>query len=219
MENRTAPRLAAALLALAAAAAPARAGFVPISQPNPAYLASTTKLEIPTSGPPVSSLAAGDLTITLSDTMGPLRLASWGSPSNVEDTSPPALGFGVANVASSRLLTFSQPLEVFGVEMRYNLAPLFFPFNLTAEFFSGATRVGSISRSFSGGTGALLFAATDLDAPFTSVRLSAPAASWGFLIADVRETAVPEPSGLALLLSGAAAAAGHAWRRRKRAAT
>lgn len=211
--NSLAGRLAGTLLALAAPAA-ARADFIPISQPNAAYLGSTAKLDVPDSGPPVSSLTFGDLAITLSAPMNTLgHLSNWGTFPNVEDRSPPVIGFGVV-APSSRVLTFNEPLETFGLEMKYNLQPLFTSFNLTAQFFHGDTQVGTISRRYSSSTGALLFAATDVTEPFTSVRLSAPRDSWGFLIADVRVTAVPEPSGLALSLVGLAGAAGYAWRRR-----
>jgi hypothetical protein len=52
------------------------------------------------------------------------------------------------------------------------------------------------------------------DDPFTSVRLSAPSGSQGFLIANVREAAVPEPATPGLFLVGMAGAVGYLWRRR-----
>ena len=207
-------RLVLALAALTALTATARAGFVPISLPDAAYQANTIKFDLPTSGP-VSTLVAGDLTVTLSASMNPLQIPNWGTPPNVENPSPPALGFGVLG-ASSRVLTFSQPLSTFGVEMRYNTQPFFTSFNLTAEFFHDGALVGTITRSFSAGTGARLFAATDVEDPFTSVRLSAPSQSQGFLIANVRATAVPEPTGLGLACVGLAGLIAYARRRRAR---
>jgi hypothetical protein len=211
--SRFALRLACTAAAFTGLTATAHGGFMPISLPDAGYQASTTKLDIPTSGPPVTSLVAGDLTISLSDAMSPLRVSSWGSLPFVEDTSPPALGVGVFG-ASSRVLTFSQPLETFGVEMLYNLAPLFGSVNLTAQFFRDATLVGTITRSLSSSTKARLFAATDLDDPFTSVRLSAASASDGFLIADVLETAVPEPASSGLAVAGLAGLMCYARRHR-----
>ena len=209
--RRIAPCLLATLLVLAPAPS-ARGGFVPIPLPDAAYQSSTTRFDLPTSGPPVSSLTAGDQTITLSSPMGPSQFSVWGTLPFVESTSPPSLGFGVFG-ASSRVLTFSQPLSTFGLEMQSNNPTFFFPYSLTAEFFHDATLVGSIRRDIRAPGGARLFAATDVEEPFTSVRLSAESAAGGFLIADVRATAVPEPSGLGLLLCGMAGAAGYAWRR------
>jgi hypothetical protein len=147
--------------------------------------------------------------------MSPGQIPNWGTLPFVEDTSPPFLGFGQAFGQSSRLLTFSQPLAIFGLEMRYNQSPFLVPFSLTAAFFHDTNQVGTITRSFSSGTGARLFAATDPDAPFTSVLLTAPQASRGFLIADVRETAVPEPVSLGLFGLGLVGVLGYHLRHRR----
>jgi hypothetical protein len=192
------PRLSLTLAALAALASAARGGFAVISQPNAGYLASTTKFAVPNSGPDVSSLTAGDLTISLSSPMTPGQAGPghfvWNNPPLVEDSAPAVL---FSKFQASRVLTFSQPLETFGVEMEPNLT-IFFPATFTAKFFNGTTLVGTVSKGVSQ-HGALLFAATDTDTPFTSVQLSTVSSALGFHIGDIRaEVATPEPASLGL---------------------
>jgi hypothetical protein len=210
------PRLSLTLAALAGLASAARGGFLPVSQPNAAYLASTTKFAVPNSGPDVSSLTAGGLTISLSSPMTPGQAGPghfvWNNPPLVEDTAPAVL---FSRFQSSRVLTFSQPLQTFGVEMEPNLT-IFFPATFTAQFFNGTTRVGTVSKGVSQ-HGALLFAATDTDTPFTSVQLSTVSSAQGFFIADVRaEVVTPEPASLGLFGLGLLGVIGSGWRRRQR---
>jgi hypothetical protein len=212
-------RLSLTLAVLAGLATAAQGGFVVISQPNAAYLASTTKFSIPTSGPAVSSLAAGDLTITFSGPMSPAKVGpghfGWANPPFVEDSAPAAL---FSQGQSSRVLTFSEPLKTFGVEMQSNnpTNPFLHPtFTLTAQFFNGNTLLDTISQHLHAPGGARLFAATDTDIPFTSVKLSAASAAGGFVIADVRaEVATPEPASLGLFGLGLLGVFGTGWRRR-----
>lgn len=216
-------RLSLTLAALAGMTTAARGGFMVLSQPNAAYLASTTKFAIPSVGqPPVQSLTAGDLTIDFSAPMSPAQVGpghfGWANPPFVEDSAPAALFSGQGQ--NSRLLTFSEPLETFGVEMQSNnpTNPFTHPtFTLTAQFFNGSTLLGTISQNLTAPGGARLFAATDTDTPFTSVQLSAVSAAGGFVIADIRaEVAAPEPASLVLFGVGLLGVLGQGWRRRQR---
>jgi hypothetical protein len=206
-------RLSLTLVALAGLATAAQGGFVSVSQPNASYLASTAKFAIPNSGPALSSLTERDLTITFSKPMTPFAAGRirWGNPPVVEDSAPTTL---YSQQQSSRVLTFSQPLQTFGAEMLPNFT-VFFPATLTAQFFDGTTLVGTIHRSVSEFGPARLFAGTDTDIPFTSVQLSSPSSTFGFFIADVRaEIATPEPASLGLFGPALLGVIGYGWRRR-----
>jgi hypothetical protein len=209
-------RLSLALTALYGLATGSRADVIVISQPNAAYEASTTKFAIPNSGPPIMSLTSGGLTMTLSAPMTPLQAGppnfTWGHPPFVEDTSPAVL---YSQNQTTRVLTFSEPLLTFGLEMVPN-ETVFFPATLTVDFFSGNTDVETLRvgvRQFD----ARLFAVTDplADTPFTSVRLTSPSNTFGFLIGDIRAAVAPEPSGLALFGLGLLATLGYGWPRRR----
>jgi hypothetical protein len=208
-------RLGCTLAALAGLSAAARGDFIVIPQPNAAYQAATLKFDVPNSGPALQSLVSGDLTISFSAPMNPLQAGpghfTWGHPPFVEDTAPAVL---YSQNQLTRVLTFSEPLQTFGLEMVPNLT-VFFPATLTADFFSGDTLVGTIQQRVSQ-FDARLFAATDTDAPFTSVWLTSSSGSFGFLVGDVRAAvAVPEPTSLGLFGLGLAGAVGYGWRRRR----
>jgi hypothetical protein len=209
-------RLSLALTALVGLATGSRADIITIPQPTAAYEASTFKFAVPNSGPPIQSLTTDGVTITISAPMTPLQAGppnfTWGHPPFVEDTSPAVL---YSQQQTTRVLTFSEPLLTFGLEMVPNLT-VFFPATLTVDFFSGNTDVETLRigvRQFN----ARLFAAADplLDTPFTSVRLTTPSNTFGFLIGDIRAAVVPEPSGLALFGLGLLATLGYGWRRRR----
>ena len=115
--------------------------------------------------------------------------------------------------ASVVTLNFSSPLGIFGFEAEPNLIDG--PYSITAQFFDGATLVGTISQNLNGYQGARLFAAETTTEVFTSIRITAAAGADGFAIARPRYAApVPEPATLTLLTSGIAALMGYRKRRR-----
>jgi hypothetical protein len=208
-------RLSLTLTVLAGLTTGVRADIIVIPQPTAAYQASTFKFVVPNSGPPIQSLTTNGLTITLSAPMTPGQAGpgnfTWGSPPFVEDTAPAVL---YSQQQSTRVLTFSEPLETFGLEIMPNLT-VFFPATITADFFSGSTDVERLQigvRQF----GARLFAVTDplADTPFTSVRITSPSSTFGFFIADIRAEVVPEPTTLGLVGLGLLGVIGYGWRRR-----
>src|SRR5262245_62506102 len=90
------PLVWAALTLTAVTAVPARADFIPIAQPNAAYLGSTTVL--PITDPDfltVFSLTNGTTTASFDIPMVALTVpttwASWGSPPNTESSTPRVL--------------------------------------------------------------------------------------------------------------------------------
>src|SRR5262245_58714294 len=192
---RFALRLVCLLAALAGPAA-ARGGFVVIPQPSAAYQASTTKFAVPSSGPAVQSLTTSGLTVSFSAPMTPLQAGppnfTWGRPPFVEDTAPAVL---YSQQQLVRVLTFDHPLSTFGLEEQPNLT-VFFPATLTADFFRFDALVGTIRQGVRQND-ARLFAATDEEAPFTSVWLTAPSGTFGFLVGDIRAAAAArEPASL-----------------------
>jgi PEP-CTERM motif len=188
-------------------AAPAKADFVPIPQPNVAYTSSTT--QIPVVGADftnINSISDGTLTVGFSSALNirtvPGSWATWGSPPNTEGATPRVL-FCVS--CTTLTLNLSTPFRTFGFELEPNNFQIF---SVTAEFFNGATSIGSITRLVNGTSGALLFAALTNTDQFTRVVITSPAGADGFAIARLRYggtgPAVPEPATLLLLGSGLA---------------
>jgi hypothetical protein len=206
---RLTPLISTVALALAAASGAARGDFIVVATPTAAYQGATSKVPITGAGGTVyNALSDGTLNVTLSGpttvtTVGP-GVFGWGNPPTVEATAPSVL-FSQSQL--SRTLTFDQPLGTFGVEMESNnpTNPFLNPtFTLTATFFDGAAKVGTISQKLTAPGGARLFAASTTTDPFTSVTLTSSTGSGGFDFGQVRYAlaSVPEPSSLALVGTG-----------------
>jgi hypothetical protein len=193
----------------------ARAGFVPIMNPGNAdplggtYVSATHLITI--TAPEFSMLSSvtdGTLTASFSTQVQVLEVStgswgSWSSPPFSENANPTVLWTqGLATLT----ITFSKPVNTFGVEMEPNQIGLPTLPTMTATFFAGALTAGSIVRSVDGDSGARLFAAvaTSPSAPFTKVVLSNNSGDFG--IAELRYstpavTGVPELSTLSMLAS------------------
>ena len=173
------------------------AGFAPITQPDAAYLSESTLL--PITGADfnlVPSLSSGSFSITLDTDLvaltTPTSWSTWGAPPNVESPTPRVLW---TNGATSLTLTFSESVQLFGLEAQPNTAVVS---PLLASFFQGANLVGEISLDVDGNGGARLFAASSTT-PFDKLVLSS---TDDFAIAQVRAAIVPEPSSLTMLVLG-----------------
>ncbi len=198
----------AAVLLCAGFAAPARADFVAISDPNAAYLAATTKLEVTGSEfDSVTSLSDGSQTATfyIAPISSPSALTifdvgsgwdGWSSPPASESDTPRVLG-----VTSQLEIVLDTPSLVFGFEAEPNLFGLH---TIEADFYGGGVFRGSIIRDVEGDSGARLFAGYSSlgidDVQITSAD--------EFGIAQLRygnTSPVPEPNSVLWLASAAVA--------------
>jgi hypothetical protein len=188
--------------------------FTTINDPDAAYLAATTKIDI--SGlsdfTTVTSISDGGLTVSFSSTMQkrsvPGSWGTWASAPHAESSTPHILFSQGQNTVT---MSFSSKVAVFGFEAEPN------PFdvrNMTANFYDGATLVGSITRPVDGFAGSRLFAASG---GFTHVVFGSNA-DWSagqFRYAfdgGGGGTAIPGPAAALPMLLGLASAA---IRRRK----
>jgi hypothetical protein len=151
-------------------------------------LSETTK--IPITAPEntqVTSLADSNLTVSFSTTLKAIPpVGGWGKPPLTETATP---GLVLFTSGTTVTLSFSK-LSIFGVEISTNN---FGTYNMTADFYNGATKEGTITLPINGEKkGAELFAATTTD-QFTSVVLSAEAGSGGILFAQVRYAQPVQP--------------------------
>jgi hypothetical protein len=198
------------LIAALVLCASATAGAQQISSPTAGYLSSTTRFAIPGSAfSSVSSLTDGGLTLSFSAT-GDKRVApdgGWASWSQTPDSERPSSGtLDVLYFPTQSLtMTLSRQVGIFGFELEPDP---FAVIGFTAQFYRGATLVGSVSRSVDGDAGARLFA---YQGGIDRVELSGGSyfAAGAFRYADV-----PEPSSVVLTVSGLAALV--AVRRRRR---
>jgi hypothetical protein len=165
----------------------ARAGFIPIPQPDATYVSST--LLLPITAPDfdvVSSLSNGGFSVMsnigLVALTTPGTWSSWGSPPDVESSTPRVLW---TNGFTSLTLTLSAPTSIFGVEVQPNTAVVS---TILASFYAGPNLLGEISLDVDGNAGARLFAASST----TLIDRVVLASTDDFALAQVR-VAVPEP--------------------------
>jgi hypothetical protein len=164
-----------------------RAGFIPIPQPDASYVSGTFLLPITAADfDVVSSLSSGSFTVNSDVDLVALTVpgtwSSWGSPPDVESSTPRVLW---TNGFTSLTLTMSAPVQIFGVEAQPNTSAVS---SILASFYAGASLIGEISLDVDGNAGARLFAASS-STPFDRVVLSS---TDDFAIAQVRAF-VPEP--------------------------
>lgn len=234
--GRTPLRLAIVMPAVLAITSFARADFIVIPDPSTGdYLTATTKIALPAVGSTYTSL--GDAVESIAITTSPTAVSmstlggagssfGWGNPPTVESSDPLVMFTGPnGNTTTNNVtMTFSVPVTTFGVEMMPNTPTFFFPYTMTARFYDGSTLVGTISHGLDSPGGARLFAASTTTEEFTSVNLTAQSGSFpdgtsGFLVAEIRYAAVPEPSPLLMGILGSVLVGGAslAARRRSRA--
>lgn len=188
----------------------AHAGLIQISNPDASYVAATTNIAITQpDGTDITSLSDGVLTIDFSHvrevhTVPSGGWSTWSSPPDSETDAPRVLTADNYNSSLSSLtLTFSNPVNIFGVEAEGD------PFDIrtfTASFFNGINLVGSFTRDINGAAGARLLAASASGGDiFTSVTIST---NVDFALAQFRyslaSASIPEPGSLALLSIGIA---------------
>lgn len=195
------------MLSLAALGPSPAKAFSIVTQPTPSYLSLTKLIDI--TGIPefssVNSITDGVQTIEFSSLINkrqvPDSWATWSSPPDSESSTPPVL---YTDGSTSLNMALSIPSKIFGFELEPNP---FASFDYTADFYSGSTLVGSISRTVAGSGGARLIAASD--APFTSVAINGGA---DFAMAQFRYKEVPGP----LPIFGVAAVFGYSRKLKKR---
>jgi hypothetical protein len=169
--------------------------FVPISNPDLAYLTTTSKISlsnIPNSAV-VNSITDGFQTITFSSQMqklAPNQINNWGVPPFTEDARPETL------ISDTFPLTMqwdlSRPSKIFGFELMPNL---FGTFTYRVDFFANSVLAGSITRTITvpgppigpASQGARLFAAITDGPGFDRIVITSLSGNTlGFLVAQIR---------------------------------
>ena len=162
----------------------------PIINPDAAYLANTTKIDISglTFGNQYNSITDGVLTVTFSSPIekrGPVPdgWLTWSSPPFSEDSNPDVL-YPVGQTALT--MNLSRPVTTFGFELEPSP---FAEYTFTADFYYENTLVESITRQVSGNAGARLFARTG--EPIDRVEVTGPVE---FAIAQIRYVVGMDPA-------------------------
>lgn len=206
------------LISLASTARDIKADFTPISVPDAAYTSSTNLIGLGyitegTTG--ITSVTDGTQTVSfdveMTKTTVGVDWSTWNSPPAVETSTPDVLYQSTSDIL---VMTLGLPSTTFGFELQGNelIESQFY-----VAFMDGVNLVGFVDLAVDGDGGALLFAATSLSSPFTSVVISNTSLnSNGFAIANLRYTAVPEPASVAMVAQAIAAVGFYGWRKRRR---
>lgn len=167
---------------------PAFGQFNVIAVPVSSYTAGTSLVPITAAdNATVTSITDGTQTIAFSGTdyarTVPDSWYTWGAPPATESATPRVVA---AFSVTSLTVALSVPSHTFGFEIEPNgsgTTPQ--TYVITAQFYNGATLLGTVSQSINWQSGALLAAASD-STPITSVVITAPASANGFAMAQFR---------------------------------
>jgi len=167
---------------------PAFGQFNVIGRPASTYTAGTSLVPVTAADDTaVSSITDGAQTITFSGTdyarTVPGSWSTWGVPPATESASPRVVAaFG----ATSLTMTLSVQSHTFGFEIEPNGSGSSAQYYaVSAQFYNGATLLGTVSQNINWQAGALLAAASDSDT-ITSVVVTAPVSANGFAMAQFR---------------------------------
>ena len=169
--------------------------FVPISNPELAYLTTTSKISFSSipSSTVVNSISDGFQTIEFNSGMRkllPTGINNWGVPPFTEDSRPETL---ISDFSTrSMIWVLSRPSKIFGFELMPNL---FGTYTYRVDFFTGSILAGSIIRTLTvpgpplgpATQGARLFAAITDGPGFDRIVITSLSGNTaGFLVAQVR---------------------------------
>lgn len=169
--------------------------FVPILNPELAYLTTTSKISLSTIANQtiINSITDGFQTITFNSQMrklGSNQINNWGVPPFTEDSKPETLiSRAFANTMEWQLC---RPSKIFGIELMPNL---FGTFTYRVEFYANSVLTGSITRTLTvpgpplgpATQGARLFAAITDGPGFDRIVITSLSGNTvGFLVAQIR---------------------------------